>query len=115
MGTESEKGNRRLLNTEEAREQLAEAWLDFWSGSRTPNDSETRNRRIREVLEKLSPSDREYFLSEEGGQESELAKIREEAKMLARTGKKSTLSAGEKLHLRRQKANKHGTNPKRIH
>lgn len=115
MDTEREKGDRKLLNKEEARGQLAEVWLDFWSGSQTSHDSETRQRRIRGVLEELSPSDREYFLSEEGGQESELAKIREEAKMLARTRGKDTPSAGEKLHIRRQKANKHGTNPKRIH
>lgn len=114
MDTEREK-DKKPLSRETARELLAEAWLDFWSGSRTPHDSDIRNGRIREVLEGISPADREYFLKEREGQDSELAKIREEAKAITRTGKTDTPSAGERLHARRQKAAKRGVNPKRIH
>lgn len=115
MDIEREKGNRKTLNREEAREQLAQAWLTFWSGSHTPRDSEIRNRRVRGVLERLSPPDSEYFLHMEEGKDSPLAGIREQAKTLARAGKKDILSTGEKRHIRRQKAERRGTNPKRIH
>lgn len=116
MDVEREKGDRKPLNREEARKRLAEAWLNFWSGSRTLYDTGIREDRIDGVLERLSPSDKEYFVNNEEGQDSELAKIREEAKMLARTGKKGTLSAGERIHIRREKAAKRrGTDPKRIH
>lgn len=115
MDIEREKDDRKTLDREEAREQLAQAWLTFWSGSRTPRDSEIRNRSIHGVLERLSPPDSEYFLHMEEGKDSPLARIREQAKTLARTGKKDTLSTGEKRHIRRQKAERHGTNPKRIH
>lgn len=113
MDTEREE-DKKPLSRETARELLAEAWLDFWSGSRTPHDSDMRGDKIREVLERLSPADREYFLKEEGGGNSELAKIREQTKAITRTGKKDAPSAGERLHIRRQKAAKRGVNQKRI-
>lgn len=102
------------MSLEEARELLSEAWLTFWSGTRTPHESEIRNIRIRGILEKLSSPDKEYFLHAEKDKDSELAKIREAAKAFARTGKKDAPSAGERLHIRRQKAAKRGTSPKRI-
>lgn len=111
MNTERESKN---LSRDEARELLAEAWFDFWSGRRTSNDSDIRNGRIREVLERISPTDREYFLKEEGDQDSELAKIRGETKIISQMGKKDTLSAGKRLHVRRQKAAKRGVKPKKI-
>lgn len=113
MDTEREK-DKRLLSQEEARELLAEAWLSFWMSGRTRFDSETRNQAVRGVLERLSPLCREYFLKEKD-EGSELARIREGARLLARTGQKDTLSVGKKRHIRREKAAKHGTNPKRIH
>ncbi|MBI2007599.1 MAG: hypothetical protein HYS83_02810 [Candidatus Blackburnbacteria bacterium] len=115
MDTEREKGDRKPLSREEAHELLAQAWLTFWTGRQTHFDSETRNRAIRGVLENLAKSDREHFLHEEEGQNSRLAKIREETKALARTGKKDIPSAGQKLKKRREKAAKHGTDPKKIH
>lgn len=114
MGTESEKGDRRPLSREEASERLSEAWLSFWRSMQTSLDTEERNQAVRGVLERLSESDREYFLNEGIVGESELAKIREGAKKLTWTGKK-TPSAGKRLHIRRQKAAKRGTDPKRIH
>lgn len=112
MSTERERGEP--LNREEAREQLAEVWLDFWSGSRTPHDSEIRNRRVLEVLGRLSPTDREYFLHAEEGEDSVLAQIREMSKRLAST--RHIPSKGQRLHTRRQKARqRRGTDPKKIH
>lgn len=113
MDKEKEE-NKKPLGLEEAREQLAEAWLDFWSGSRTPHDSEIRNGRVLEVLERLSPTDRDYFLHAEEGKDSQLAQIREMSKRLAST--RHTPSKGERLHTRRQKARqRRGTDPRKIH
>lgn len=115
MGAERERGDRQPLSREEARELLSEAWLSFWMSGQTIPDIETRNRAVRGVLERLSESDREYFFNEKEGRNSELANIREVSKKLAPTKRKNTSSRGMRLHIRRQKAAKHGTNPKRIH
>lgn len=117
MDVEKEKGDRKSLNREEAHNQLSGAWLSFWLSGQTSFDTETRNRAVLGVLERLSEFDRKYFLNEEIDEEPKLAKIREMTKeVVARTGKKNTPSAGERLHIRREKATKRrGTDPKRIH
>jgi transcriptional regulator of met regulon len=110
---DAERENKNL-NREAAQELLAEAWLEFWSGKQTAYESDIRRDKIRRVLERLSQADREYFLKEEEGEDSRLAKIREQAKAIARAGKKNTVSSGKRLHIRRQKAAGRGINPKRI-
>lgn len=83
---DKERGSKEYFSLDAARQCLREVWLAFWLSKQTYENSDIRKRKIRECLDKLSPTDRELILDEKEGKNSILAEIREETKILARTG-----------------------------
>lgn len=127
MGKETgSQGEIPRLSFENALVRTGEVWKRFFLSARGQEDSKARVKELGEIVDLLSDEDLHRMTHAEEGGQTPLAEIRERMlkeaneelakKRQSRQIQTKKLSPGEKLHIRRTKAQQHrGTSPKRIH
>lgn len=117
------QGEIPRLSFEDALVRVGKVWKEFFLSPRGPEDAKIRTEKLADIIVLLSDGDwhRMTMTHAEEGARSPLAEIRERMlkevnEELAGKRQAKKLSPGEKLHIRRTKAQqRRGTDPKKIH